>query len=161
MKKYVNLEIVITVIILLYIGVLAFDGFFVSKLSSKAMAFPNFVFLLAGVVGVLELRRSVIAARAEAAKPPEQKTEKAPIIDNKNKFFEILILTVVYFSLMFLIGFILSSFIFSVIYAIRQKYEKMWQFCAIMLVIICGWYYLFNNMLGVTFPAPLLFNYFS
>lgn len=161
MKRYVNLETVVTGIMLLYIGVLAIDGLFVSKLSSKAMAFPRFVFILAGVVGVLELRRCVRSAKAEEAKAPEERTKREPIVDNGKKFFEIIALTVMYFVLMFLIGFIPSSFIFSLIYAIRQKYEKMLQFCIIMLVIICAWYYLFNNMLGVSFPTPLLLEFVS
>ena len=156
MRKYLNLEMAVTCVILLYIVVLACDGYFISRLSAKAMSFPRFIFLLAGIVGVLEIRRIKRAVDAEEAKPPEQRKKKKPVLKHAGNFREIVVLTVGYFVFMYLIGFFLSSVLFSVIYAYRHKYARMAQFVVISVVIVFAWYFLFERMLGVNFPEPYL-----
>jgi Na+/melibiose symporter-like transporter len=159
-KKYLNIEIIMTGIILLGIGILAINGLVVQKLSSRAMAFPIFVFSVAGVVGVLEIIRCVrIVNRSQAHKTSEASSKKEVVLENKKNFFEIVVMIVLYFVFMCLVGFIPASLFFSVVYAIRQKYKKIWLFCIVSMLIIVGWYFLFDNLLGVTFPKPLLMNW--
>lgn len=86
MKKYLNLEMAVTCIILLYIVVLAGDGYLVSKLSARAMSFPRFIFLLAGVIGVLEIRRIKRATDANEAKPAEERKKKKPLVEHAGNF---------------------------------------------------------------------------
>lgn len=62
---------------------------------------------------------------------------------------------------MYLIGFFLSSVLFSVIYAYRHKYARMLQFCIVSVAIVFAWYFLFERMLGVAFPEPYLLRLFS
>ena len=156
MRKYLNLEMAVTCVILLYIAVLACDGYFVSRLSAKALAFPRFIFLLAGIIGALEIRRIKRAVDADEAKPPEQRKKKIPVVKHAGNFREIVIMAIGYFVFMYLIGFFLSSVLFSVIYAHRHKYARMVQFVVISIAIVFAWYFLFERMLGVNFPEPYL-----
>lgn len=161
MRKYLNLEMAMTCVILLYVAILTCDGYFVSKLSARAMSFPRFIFLLAGVIGVLEIIRVKRAVDADEAKPIEKRKKKKPLVEHAGNFWEIVILTVGYFVFMYLIGFFLSSVLFSVIYAYRHKYPRMVQFSVISIAIVFAWYFLFERMLGVTFPEPYLLRLFN
>ncbi len=151
LKKYFTVETITTGGILVFIMILAADGIFIKKLSSSAMAFPGFVFGTGILIGILDLIKSIreIKNKSDA--------EKQPLFENKKNFQTICFLMLLYVVLMWLCGFIISSMVFSLLFAWKHHYKRMILFTIVMAVIILIWYLLFTKFLGVQFPAGFIF----
>ena len=115
------------------------------------MAFPGFVFGTGILIGILDLIKSIreIKNKSDA--------EKQPLFENKKNFQTICFLMLLYVVLMWLCGFIISSIVFSLLFAWKHHYKRMILFTIVMAVIILIWYLLFTKFLGVQFPAGFIF----
>ena len=155
MKKYFNIELIMTLVILAFIGVLALQGA-ADGLSANAMRFPSFVFTVGGILGVAEIIRNVLAVKAEE-KSGETKKKK-PLFKNKKNLAEFLVLTLVYLVLLYLIGFVLSSIIVVIAYGLRRGFEKKWIIVVAGIGVIALWYVLFAKLIGVKMLTGVLIN---
>lgn len=165
MKKYLNLELIMTMVLMAIIGILAIQGVFVEHLSQRSMTFPTFVFSIVAILGVVEITRNVLKTRkklktetAPAAKPePEINEETGEVCNPRANLIEIIILTAVYCVLLWLVGFVVSSVALVITYGLRRKYKKPWVIVVAGIAIILVWYFLFTRLLGVSiFPGILL-----
>lgn len=158
LKEYLNVEIVMTSLILVFVIVLAADGFFVKKLSSSAMAFPGFVFIAAIVIGLLEIGGNIrsVNKRLRTSENEGNSNQKKPVLDNKKNFIAMCMMLAVYFLLLYLIGFIISSIVFSLMFAIYHRYQRMVLFTGVTVMIVVFWFILFSKFLGVNIPNGLL-----
>lgn len=147
-----------TIVLLLFIGVMAIDGFFVSRYSSSAMAFPKFVFAVAAVSGIAEIVRNIKAQKARQ-KEKSGESEEEPIsgvFHDKKKFFVFTAMIFAYLILMLLTGFVVSSIVFCLAYGFREKFPNPVVLVITSVVIVLLWYFLFGSVLNVRLPAGML-----
>lgn len=153
MKKYLNIELIMTLVILAFIGMLAVQGQ-VDGLSANAMRFPSFVFTVGGILGVVEIIRNVSAVRAVEKKGEAAK--KKPLFKNKKNLAEFIVLTLAYLVLLYLTGFTIASIIMVIAYGILRGFEKKWIVVVAGIAVILVWYVLFAKVIGVKMLGGVL-----
>ena len=156
MRKYLTLETVVTLSILLFIGVLAVEGLVVEKLSPKAMAFPGFVFGAAGIIGLFEIIRVVRQINRSEAMEKTEKSVPPAVFKNRRNFIEFVAMTICYFLLMYLLGFLPASIIFCAVYGMRKKYERMGRLIIAAVAVNLLWYLLFSKVFVIRIPNAVL-----
>lgn len=154
MKKYFNIELIMTLVILLFIGVLAFQGIVVDDLSDKAMNFPSFVFGVGGILGVAEIIRNVKAV--QAVEKRSEVSKRKSVFKNKKNFVQFALMTLAYLVLLYLLGFVIASIIMVISYGLIRGYEKKWVIIVAGVGIILLWYVLFTKMIGVRMLTGVL-----
>ncbi len=155
MKKYLNIELIMTLVILLIVAVIAFQGMVVEKLSEKALQFPFFVFGMCFVFGTVEIIRNVRDVRKK--EKAGQDVTRKPVISDPRKFFTILGMIAVYAVLVYVLGFVAASIILSVVYGLYSGYKKKWVVVVVAICFSFALYLLFTKVLGTSLPRGLIF----
>lgn len=154
MKKYFNIELIMTLVILIFIGVLAFQGTVVEDLSDKAMRFPSFVFSVGGILGVAEIIRNVRSV--QAAEKKGQAAKRKPVFKDWKNFTQFVLMTLAYLVLLYLLGFVIASIIMVISYGLLRGYEKKWVIIVAGVGVILLWYVLFTKVIGVRMLTGVL-----
>ncbi len=150
LKKYLTIDVVMAAVILLIVGILAFNGYVVKKLPALSLRFPGFVFLMVFVVGIFEIVRGVNDVRKGA--------KQKPLFVSRRNFLFMCLAVIGYIALFCLLGFVVSSIIFSVVFAVYHRYSKYFVLIAATCVIVIGLYFCFVRFLGADLPAGILFS---
>ena len=155
MKKYLNLELIMTLLLLLIVAVIAFQGVAVEKLSSRAMQFPMFVFGMCFLFGIIEIVRNVKAVNQQAK--AEGEVKRKPVFVNSKNFFVILGMIVAYAALVYLIGFVAATILLGIVYGFYSKYKNKWVVVIVAVCFSVAIYLLFTKVLGTSLPTGLIF----
>ncbi len=148
LKKYLSIDVIMAGVILLIIGIMAFNGYVMSNLSATSLRYPTFVFTVCLVIGTLEIVKGVRKnARTEF---------KMPVFTNKRNFFFVCGAIIVYASLLTILGFIIASSIFTISYILYTRYEKPVRIIVTSLVIVIVIYVVFTQFLHVNLPQGLI-----
>lgn len=150
-KKTLPLDALMAIIIMLFAGALAIDGFIRQDLPADAVKYPIFVFCVIAIVGLSQVFSSLKASKGDDYKP-------AKIFENKKNFIVVFGMIVSYIIVMYLLGFILSSIIFAIAVAAYFKYKHLIGFSIGAAIVFTGVYYVFVKLLYIFLPSGLLFD---
>lgn len=147
-KKKIPFEAVMTIVVLLLVAIMAFDGFAIQKMPSDAAAYPIFLFAVIAIAGVAELL-NVFHKQKEGKEEP-------PVFENRNNFLAVVGMIIGYAVAMWLIGFILSTILFTIVFIARFKIKKavLVDICAAVVTVAV--YLLFEKVLYVFLPSGIL-----
>lgn len=153
-KKSLPFDAIMAAVIVLLIAVLAVDGFVIQKMPLRSAWYPIFVFLVVAAAGVAEIIRSVRAWKKEN---PEA---ARPVFENWKNFLFITAAIICYMVGMWLLGFIISTSIFTMVFAWRYKLKHLLVFDAAAIAATVALYYCFSKFLYIFLPTGLLLERF-
>lgn len=151
-KKPIPLEVVMAAVIMLLVLALAADGFARQGMPIEAAKYPIFVFCVVIVSGVVEIARCLRAQSSQETGAPEKK-----VFENRKNFLVVSGMIIGYVIAMWLLGFMLSTIIFAVLFAWYFKLKHLIVFDIAAVIVIVGLYYCFEKLLYIFLPAGLLF----
>ncbi len=145
-------EAILSIVIMLIMASMAFDGIFVQGLPMKALKYPLFCFAVVFVTSSIEIVRAV----------RKQKTmgvgeQAKPVHHNLRNYGITTAMLVAYVILMWIFGFIISSVMLTVAFTWYFKVNRLVVVntaAAVVLIII---YYVFSNALYIFLPKGLLY----
>ena len=147
-KKKIPFEAIMTIVVLGLIAVMAIDGFAVEHMPADAAAYPIFVFVVIALAGVAELVN--IFRRQKAGK------EEKPVFENRTNFLIATGMIIGYAVVMYLIGFILSSILFTVLFVGKFKMKKPLLVDIGAAAVIVAVYFCFEKLLYIFLPSGIL-----
>ena len=153
-KKGLSLDAVVALILISVILVLTFEGIAVQHLPKGAMGFPGFVFSVILIVGILELLR-IRKTQREGHETHEN------VFVNCGNFMVACGLIIGYLVLMWLVGFILSTIAFTIVFVVKFRYKHVLIFGIAAILAAVGLYYIFKNVMYIHLPDGLLFELIS
>lgn len=160
-KNGLPLDAVIALVLMLFVLVLAFEGLAVQKLPEEATGFPVFVFAVIFVVGCLELLRIRRGQKKEHQESQSAQNTPKAVFHNRKNFLVMCGLIIGYIVFMSLVGFILATILFTVVFAVKFHYGHPAIFGVIAVFVTIGLYYIFKNVMYIQLPAGFLFDLIS
>lgn len=150
--KKIPFNAIMALVIMLLVGLMAADGFFIQKLPADATKYPGFLFAVVIVSGIVEI---ISSFRKQAA---EQGKEIKPLFENCKNFLIITGMIIGYVLFMWLLGFMISTILFAVLFAWKFRFKHLLIFDISAAVCIVALYFCFEKLLYIFLPAGLLFD---
>lgn len=164
-KKVLPLDAAVAIILILIVLLLAFEGLAVQRLPKEALGFPVFVFTVIAVVGCLELLRIWKVQKADGQSMREQKIQErkaeGSVFYNLGNFLVICSLVLGYLALMWFVGFIVSTIVFAVSFAVKFRFGHPVIFAVMTIFVTVGLYYVFKNVMYIHLPGGFLLDLIS
>ncbi|MEM5768779.1 MAG: tripartite tricarboxylate transporter TctB family protein [Bacillota bacterium] len=150
--KKIPFNAVMTLVVMLLVGLMAADGQFIQKLPSSATKYPFFIFSVVIVFGIVDIINSFRQQAAERGK------ERKPLFENRGNFLIITGMIIGYVLLMWLLGFVISTILFAVLFAWKFRLRHLIIFDLSAAVCIVALYVCFEKLLYIFLPTGLLFD---
>lgn len=147
-KKKIPFEAIMTIVVLGLIAIMAVDGLAIEHMPADAAAYPIFVFAVIALAGAVELVN--IFRRQKAGK------EEKSIFENRRNFLTATAMIVGYAVVMYLIGFVLSSILFTALFVGKFKMKKPLLVDMGAAAVIVAIYFCFQKLLYIFLPSGIL-----
>ena len=162
-KSALPLDAGVAIAIIAIIVILLLEGFVRQDIPDLAARFPLAVFAVVIVIGIAEATRSILARKKENEGLAANAGEKAalkPVFKNFKNFIIISCMIIVYSILMYLIGFIPSTIVFSIAFVLFFKFKRVVLFSLCSIVGTIAVYFCFANLMHIRLPVGELVEMF-
>ena len=155
-KSALPLDAGVAIAIIAIIVILLLEGFVRQDIPDLASRFPLAVFVIVIAIGIAEATRSILARKKEneaLEADPGKKAAPKPVFKNFKNFMVISCMIIVYSILMYLIGFIASTIVFSIAFVFFFKFKRVVLFSLCSIVGTVAVNFCFANLMHIRLPV--------